>query len=173
MQKVLRINLHARNQGLQKTRRKTLRDAKKAWFDFANGRVTVDRKNRDLVKTERRNRREDWMAGPLAPKRDVGIKEGLYGVLDPNMVRGPEYPVHVSKWPQHEGWTLESKWEGYGNEGNIIEGDRVCVIHGHDSIRGKIGEVTEVNRERREVIIQDVNIVSLHHEFKANRHGFS
>jgi ribosomal protein L24 len=54
----------------------------------------------------------------------------------------------------------EETWEGIGNEGNIVVGDRVCVVRGQDNVKGKIGVVTDVDLEKAELKINGVNEVS-------------
>lgn len=162
MQKVLRINLNARNQGLQKARRKHLKDLRKKWQAHDDHRVILDRSTRNLVKTERKERREDWLAGPLAPKRDVGKNYGVYGALPSSFMRGPEIPDAVSKWPKSKGDDLiGDDWKGKGNEGNLVVGDRVCVVRGADTILGQIGTIHEISKERRELTVKGLNTVCL------------
>lgn len=162
MQKVLRINLNARNQALQKARRKHLKDLRSKWAEHDDHRVVLDRDTRNLIKTERKQRREDWVAGPLAPKRDVGLQNGVYGSLNSAFMRGPDVPDADSKWPKSKGDDLiGDDWKGKGNEGNLVEGDRVCVVRGADAILGKIGTIKELSRERRELTIEGLNTVCL------------
>lgn len=172
MQKVLRINLNARNQGLKKARRANLKDVKNKWYEHETTSVLLAKEQRNLVKLERKNRREDWIAGPLAPKRDVGAKQGLYGTVNTRMMMGPELPESAWKGPKGNGWDETGtegregeepvEWTGYGNEGNIALGDRVCVVRGHASIKGKLGRVKEIHRSRKEITIEGVNMVCLH-----------
>ncbi|TKA62263.1 hypothetical protein B0A49_10408 [Cryomyces minteri] len=87
-----------------------------------------------VIKEARRNRREDWDLGPLAPRRDVGENKQYYGTVNQNTLRGVEIP----KKKRTELWT-------------IVEGDRVVLLTGRD--KGKIGEVESVNKETEEVEI--------------------
>ncbi|KEF56103.1 uncharacterized protein A1O9_07684 [Exophiala aquamarina CBS 119918] len=158
MQKVLRINLNARNQALQKARRKHLKELKKDWQTHDDHRILLDRESRTLVKNERKERREDWFAGPLAPKRDVGKNHAVYGALSSAFMKGPDIPNALSKWPKSKGDDLiGDDWRGKGNEGNLVEGDRVCVVHGADAIVGQIGTIHEIFKERRELTIKGFN----------------
>jgi len=162
MQKVLRINLNARNQGLQKARRKHLKGLKEEWQKHDDHQIRLGRETRNIVKTERRERREDWFAGPLAPKRDVGANAAVYGALSGTFMRGPDIPDALSKWPKSKGDDLiGDNWTGKGNEGNLVEGDRVCVIRGAEDILGQIGTIQELFKERRELTIKNLNTVCL------------
>lgn len=162
MQKVLRINLNARNQALKKARRSHLKDMRKQWGQHDDHKIYQLRETRNMVKTERQERREDWISGPLAPKRDVGLKHGNYGTLDSQFMQSPDIPGALSKWPKSKGDDLiGDDWKGTGNHGNLVEGDRVCVIRGTDAIRGQIGIIKEVFPERAELTIDGLNIVCL------------
>ena len=133
MQKVLRRSLLARNQQLKRTRR-----ADKA---FHRTRLLRERAFIKNVKAERQNRREDWMLGPLAPKRDVGAKKFEYGLMDPIAHQLPEVPKRDRL-----------------KRINFAAGDRVCIIRGLG--RGKIGEIKDINVEHQSVFLTGVNEVS-------------
>jgi hypothetical protein len=126
MQKVLRINILARNKAARKTRRQGLKDLKQEWYDHDQREILHRRAELDQVRAERIARREDWMLGPLAPKRDVGLKQGVYGTIDHVQLKGPELPAAVRKGPKSSGGDIEGreglegkgegeKWEGEGN----------------------------------------------------------
>ncbi|KIW18587.1 hypothetical protein PV08_02875 [Exophiala spinifera] len=157
MQKILRINLQARNQALKAERRKNLKDLKSAWREHDRRQIEIERVKRKYVKEERKNRREDWLAGPLAPKRNVAEKAATYGAASLLLHDGPTFPERALKGPKNE----EEELEGFGNEGNIVVGDRVCVVSGHQGILGRIGQVIEVHRERKEITIEGVNMADL------------
>lgn len=170
MQKVLRINLLARNQALRNARRKNLKKVKEEWTEHDQRRVAIDRAERGIVKDERRHRREDWIAGPLAPKRDVGKQQELFGTVSGMLAQGATFPERVRRGPRGNGWDpvgaegLEGEhkeWEGVGNDGNIVEGDRVCVVQGKEELIGKIGRVKSVFAEQRLVSIEGLNMVRI------------
>ena len=144
MQKVLRQNLLARNQNIRVARKKQFKELKKEWAKYDQGKLVVDRSTRDAIKDERRARREDWIQGPLAPNRNVGLKRGTYGTVHQALTRGPELP----------------KRERYeGDEVLFAVGDRVCVVRG--SSKGRIGRIKEISLDRAEVLVEGVNAVSL------------
>ncbi|KAK6376021.1 hypothetical protein LTS17_007272 [Exophiala oligosperma] len=157
MQKILRINLQARNQALKAERRKNLKDLKSAWREHDLRQIQIEKVRRKYVKDERKNRREDWLAGPLAPKRNVAEKAETYGAASLLLHDGPPFPERALKGPKNE----EEELEGFGNEGNIVVGDRVCVVGGHQGILGRIGEVIEVHRERKEITIEGINVADM------------
>jgi large subunit ribosomal protein L24 len=174
MQKVLRINLLARNQALKAARRKNLKEVKAEWRTHDERQIAVEKAQRGFVKDERRHRREDWIAGLLAPKRNVGEKEKLLGTVEGLFAQGPSFPERARLGPKGNGWDPvgseglegeQKEWEGYGNEGNIVVGDRVCVVHGHENLIGRIGKVKEVSAERRQLTVDGVNMVRTRYPF--------
>ncbi|KKY28623.1 putative kow motif domain protein [Phaeomoniella chlamydospora] len=94
------------------------------------------------IRNERRARREDWILGPLAPKRDVGENRGAYGTR----------PMHHGQMPE----VIKSQRVKYIN---FAVGDRVCVLRGRDT--GKIGKVEKVEEESQTLRVQGVNRVDL------------
>lgn len=109
------------------------------------------------------------MLGPLASKRDVGLKQGVYGTIDHVQLKGPELPAAVRKGPKSSGWDIEGReglegegkeWEGEGNWGNIVKDDRIVVANGKEGVVGKIGIVKDVSLETEEVTVEGVNIVN-------------
>lgn len=97
----------------------------------------ADRWSRQAIKDERKNRREDWLCGPLAPQRDIGNRRDLYGTAGQEIIQAPEMPKR-----------LQAKDEEIG----IVAGDRVVLVRGLG--RGRIGEVSEVNRSTGTCILK-------------------
>lgn len=170
MQRILRINLLARNQALKAKRKKNLKEVKAEWREHSQRQIAIEKAKREFVKDERKNRREDWIAGPLASKRDAAERAELCGTASGVLAQGPNFPQRARKGPKGTGWDLvgsegpageHKEWEGEGNEGNIVAGDRVCVIHGHESIVGQIGTVKEVQSHRKELTIEGLNMVRI------------
>lgn len=86
-------------------------------------------------------RHEDWLLGPLAPKRDVGEARDTYGTLSPRRLRGVEKPkAHVKNW-------------------GIVAGERVVIVQEGHRERGKIGKVREVRKDAEECFVQGLNRV--------------
>ncbi|KAL9067344.1 MAG: hypothetical protein Q9161_006952 [Pseudevernia consocians] len=114
---------------------------------------------RTRVRAARVARREDWILGPLAPRRDdPGF--GEYGTVEARELKGPG--VRGGKGKGKKG--MRMRWE----ESLIYEGDRVVVVavggggqgpEGRDV--GRIGTVVEVRRELREVVVEDLNMVDV------------
>src|SRR6201999_4277072 len=104
MQRVLRINLQSRNQALKAARKKSRDDYLKDWKDYETRHTLTQKKRNEYAKAERQARREDWMLGPLAPKRDAGTKQGFYGTVSNLLYQGPVFPPKVRKGPKGVGW---------------------------------------------------------------------
>lgn len=140
MQRVIRRTALARNQA-QRKRILAAKDAEREELnDSLRQRFTFNRLELDNIRAERQRRREDWMRGPLAPKRDAGPEGKSFGALSPQAMNPPTIPKH-----------LRRKYI------NIAPGDRVCVIKGND--KGKINEVTRVDPGNETVTIKDTNMV--------------
>lgn len=83
---------------------------------------------RDLVRTARVNRREDYDCGPrLAPRRDIGEREFSYGAMHHRVLQPRKTMIGL---------------DGRAGVPLIAIGDRVVLLAGRD--RGKIGEVVDV-----------------------------
>lgn len=140
MQNVIRKTALARNQAQRKVilaekaaRRKEVKGAFRQ-------RVNFQRQALDNIRAQKKNAREDWMRGPLAPRRDVGLEGRTYGALSPEALNPPEVPKH-----------LRRKYF------NFVPGDRVCVIRGRD--KGNIDEILSVNHESETVTVRNMNMV--------------
>ena len=77
------------------------------------------------VRNERKNRREDWMLGPLAPMRDSGIDRQTYGATSPRALYG-----------------VKAMEEDKLKHIPFMKGDRVVVISGRE--KGKIGKIDNI-----------------------------
>ena len=98
--------------------------------------------NSKLIVDARKNRKEAWAAGALAPRQDVGEKAISYGTMDYfNMIPSEKDPEDRLPWY------------------HIVEGDRVVVTKGRD--KGRIGTLQEMIKERNSVSIKNVNMVDV------------
>ena len=82
------------------------------------------------------------MCGPLAPRRDVGLQRGVYGVANGGMTQ----PLKLPK-------SLQIK------EGDRLfaEKDRVVIVKGLD--KGKIGTIRQIDWESNSAIVEGLNTV--------------
>jgi len=168
MQKTVRINLQARKNLLKQAQKEKLAKTKLEWSQYHLQKQVTERKARQYVKEERANRREDWILGPLAPNRNVGVNKGTFGTVEPELIQTSAVPRSVRARPKIVGYDaadyegLDKKWAFTGDTivGNVVAGDRVVVVHGSERIRGTIGNVLSVDYEREELRIDNVNVVS-------------
>lgn len=167
MQKAIRINLQARKQAVKAAQRSREKQDYAAWKEYYQQKQMNDKKLREYIKEERAHRREDWMLGPLAPNRNVGLDKGTFGTIDVQSIQRPQIPKPAQGGPKVKG-DVATDWEGKhrklkfkGNTivGNVVVGDRVCVVHGHPRIKGQIGYVSVVDPEREELRITNINVV--------------
>lgn len=145
MEKSLRIQLFTRTSALRKTVLSQRRKDRTKWKRYQLELQNMDKGRFLLCKRERRVRREDWIAGPLAPMRDVGLLKEKYGTVQPQMTQFPDVPRNVKALKPLD----------YA----IVAGDRVVVVSGPDRIKGLIGQVGDVDKDKQVVTIIGVNVV--------------
>lgn len=143
MQKVIRATSRAKTQAERKYA------AEQAHNKIVNRKIRIS--DQKLINTERRNlikaariaRREDWLMGPLAPRRDVGDSKVTYGTLSPRLMQAP------------------AKEKSELKEWCIREGDRVVIIAPKHRDHGKIGKVKSVREIGEECTVEGLNMVCL------------
>ncbi|KAI9806191.1 MAG: hypothetical protein M1825_006306 [Sarcosagium campestre] len=142
MERVLRRTSLAKAQAIKKLAKRAEKNA------------AIDRKVKKLqhqqvskapgqdILAERRNRREDWELGPLAPRRDVGTERELIGAMDGRRARLREVPreERIRFWP-------------------IVPDDRVVLLDGRD--KGKIGVVKTTNSKTNGLTVSGLNMVEI------------
>lgn len=148
MQKVIRRTILAERQAarrLAKRKDKLHRE----WAKTNREQNNYNRKDEiSLLKQVRKDRREDWELGPLAPKRDVGDKKDTYGTVSSQRLRGPIL----------EKKDAEEAMKPFGGRYlNIVKGDRVVLLEGRD--KGKIGKIITVNPKSVECTVEGLNMV--------------
>ncbi|SLM40405.1 Translation protein SH3-like domain [Lasallia pustulata] len=95
------------------------------------------------IQAERLARREDWIMGPLAPRRDVGENKDLYGTVSTRRLQG----VDVAE-DKRKDWCLKVN-------------DRVVIaVEGHRD-RGKIGQIREIREKAQEAFVAGLNRVDI------------
>lgn len=147
MQKVIRRTVLAEAQAARRLARLKER--------FEREKAKTKRENVDFIKRgesadikiARRTRREDWDLGPLAPRRDVGLKKETYGTISSMRIRGETMSLAERLLVNPEG----------GRYANIVVNDRVVLLEGRD--KGKIGKVIEVDAKRQEITVEGLNLV--------------
>jgi large subunit ribosomal protein L24 len=150
MQKILRRSALAEAQAVRrrvKRRDYDLRMKRKNQRENDNYKLRLVNAN---IVQERKNRREDYELGPLAPRRDVGSQKETYGTVSQWAMTGPKL-------------TWEQRKEMYPDTAlrylNIRVDDRVVLLQGRD--KGKIGKVLQIDRMKMEVVVEGLNLVRL------------
>jgi large subunit ribosomal protein L24 len=136
MQRVIRRTALAKNQAQRKARIAAKKEQRIDNKEALRQRFQDDRYRLDAEKNARTRRRDDWMRGPLAPKRDSGPEAQYYGALPPHAVHAPKVAKH-----------LQRKFI------NLAPGDRVCLLKGQN--KGKILEVMRVDPETETVTVKN------------------
>ncbi|EEH18537.2 hypothetical protein PABG_07597 [Paracoccidioides brasiliensis Pb03] len=142
MQKVIRRATLAANQAKRKARIQAEKDRREEIKKYIRERQQHQQMILDQVNNERKSRREDWLKGPLAPKRDYASLQGLHGTLPPPFTNPPSLPrANRAKFV------------------NFAPGDRVVVINGRE--RGRIGTVSAINAKSQTMTINGINKVDI------------
>lgn len=102
----------------------------------------------ETLQRSRRERKEDWDLGPLAPRRDVGNFKDTYGTLPGNQTEGLELS-------REEKVKCLVAWGG--SKANVRIGDRVVALAGRD--KGKIGKIISIDSKKLEAKVEDLNKV--------------
>ncbi|KAI1506532.1 hypothetical protein F5X99DRAFT_403894 [Biscogniauxia marginata] len=92
--------------------------------------------------------RDDWMLGPLASRQDVGEWAEAKGAIHEARVQGSSRLTLAMR-------NRRCQWAGGAYNLNLVVGDRVVLIDGPD--KGRIGLIKEIDHERAEVSVQDLN----------------
>lgn len=142
MQKVIQRTEAAIRQASRRRARTKDHTAKSESWERNSNTQRQRKHHNELIRQARRNRKEDWEAGLLAPRRDVGDKAITYGAVDIYNMQAPD------KDPEDR-----PKWF------HIREADRVVVIRGRD--KGKIGSVTSVDKEKVAVCVRGMNLADV------------
>jgi hypothetical protein len=162
MQKALRSQLLSRNSAASKYRKSIYKSRWKEEQDYQNASRIQSRIRRFNVRTERKNRREDWIGGELAGDRNTGMRKGVLGSAHMSALQSGSVPGHILQGPGEKDAHLgmRREWEGEGNLFNIVVGDRVVVVRGSEGVAGKVGLVEEVDVMKGELKVKGVNLVS-------------
>lgn len=141
MQKVIRATDRAKTQAQRK------RVAEQTHNRIINRKLRINEMSkinlevRTRIIAARTARREDWLMGPLAPRRDVGNFKETYGTVSPRQLRSP--PKEKGQWKD---WCIR-------------EGDRVVVVGARHRERGNIGKVKNVREASEECTVSGLNMV--------------
>lgn len=142
MQKILRRTALSKRQATRRAANRAGKDRSDDRKLRVNEQTQINTELRTNIIAARNSRREDWLLGPLAPKRDVGGSKDTYGTIGTRALRRVE------------------KAEGEWKDWCIVEGDRVVVVEDGHRDRGKIGRVREVRARAEECTVEGLNQVS-------------
>lgn len=142
MQKVLRRSQNATRLAVKKNK-DFQKSKERADLKLYNQNVRrIQRSVANNIKDARKNRRIDWEAGSLAPRRDVGDKAETYGTTS-------LFDFHAPNLLQKDRKT----WIP------IAAGDRVVITKGRE--RGKIGTVGEVQKDKGMVVVPGMSPIDI------------
>ena len=142
MQKVIQRTKAAQRQAVRRLQKEKEHIERGQAYNRRQEAQRVRKYNSSLIADARKNRKEDWALGPLAPRRDVGDNADSYGSV----------PIFNFQLPDKNP-NVRPKWF------HISEGDRVVVVKGRE--KGKIGIVNDLNKEKVSVQVRDVNVADI------------
>ncbi|KAJ5625947.1 hypothetical protein N7510_002256 [Penicillium lagena] len=142
MQRVIQRTTAARKQAQQKILKNSKKPDPETKRQQFRAQVEYNKALAQQKKDAVKNRREDWIKGPLAPKRDSGLEVFSYGGVSPQLVQPPPLPKHKRR--KHV---------------LFAPGDRVCVVNGKE--KGKISEISGVKEEEDMVFLKNTNMADV------------
>lgn len=165
MQKAVRLNILTRNNTAKQSKKVLERKTKEEWKEWHQHTNRQKAIQVEHEAEERLTRRQDWMAGPLAPNRNSGLQKGIYGTIELGLGTLPDVPKSVRAGPKTKGYAVttddeKDRFKGTTIVGNVVENDRVVIVAGPERLRGLIGTVNHVDMEKEEVKLRNVNTVS-------------
>jgi large subunit ribosomal protein L24 len=141
MQKVIRRTLLAKRQAARRNAVRAGKSSSDARELRKMGLKRISQSLRADTQAARVARREDWLLGPLAPRRDAGDAREAYGAVDTVRMQSVE--------------KVKGTWRRWG----IVEGDRVVIVQEGHRERGFIGIVSEVREKSEDCIVRGLNKV--------------
>ncbi|KAF2235172.1 hypothetical protein EV356DRAFT_445390 [Viridothelium virens] len=142
MQRVLGRSAAAERQAARRLSKLRDKKLKKSINRYRVEVTQMKSRNVQTVKEARRQRKEDWELGPLAPKRDVGDNAERYGTMDTRQMHLPQ----LLKKDRMKHWFIR-------------EGDRVAIVKGRD--QGQIGKVLAIHKDSESVSISGLNMMEV------------
>lgn len=143
MQKVIRATERAKVQARRRTLIRRARENRQQRTLLKRREQTAAKDKHAIIQAARIARREDWLFGSLAPRRDSGDSRGTYGTVKFQYVQG------VAKL-------------GRPRDYCIAEGDRVVVVDGNFPEQGRIGTVKELRIRAETCLIEGFHMVCFH-----------
>lgn len=141
MQKIIRATNRAKTQARRKSVIEKAQNKRSEYIYQRYNEKVRDQDFRSAVRAARSARREDWLLGPLAPRRDVGEMKDVYGTVNIRQLQRVD------------------KGDGRWKDWCIREGDRVVITGSKQRDRGKIGIVSSVNEKAEDCIVKGFNLV--------------
>ncbi|MCJ1426248.1 hypothetical protein MMC29_004151 [Sticta canariensis] len=141
MQKVIRATERAKTQARRKNVMKRARadSEQRTLVRTQQNRRAKDRHS--LIQAARIARREDWLLGPLAPRRDLGSSTNTYGAIHPRIVQDVNKHENIRDYC-------------------IAKGDRVVMV-GEFPEKGLIGTVKSVAERAETCMVAGFNMVDV------------
>ncbi|KAI1368949.1 hypothetical protein F5Y08DRAFT_294241 [Xylaria arbuscula] len=152
MQKILRRVATAERVAAKRKSNKTLKVYRQERWKEVESDANRFKTLRSEIEETKQMIRDDWAAGPLAPRADVGKAHGAFGSINEYRYSGNKYfPLYQRN--------ARCQWAGGAYYLNLAVGDRVVLLDGPD--KGRIGVIENLNMDTAEVTIKDLNKANL------------
>lgn len=153
MQKLVKRTAQAQRQAGKRAQKTAYRHRNKERWQFAQNLKSTNQEINQNIKDARKARYEDWVMGPLAPKRDLGVN--YYGAVTEQIRLTHDHSGVHNVRPSVVAKRCE--WAGSPHQLNLAEGDRVVILEGKD--KGKLDRIESINRDLGTVTLQEHNKV--------------
>ncbi|KAL9052223.1 MAG: hypothetical protein Q9162_005548 [Coniocarpon cinnabarinum] len=147
MQKVLRRTAYSQRRGkkLKQIQDETKERHARAAFKSEVRQINAQRQ--EAIYAERGRRRVNWELGPLSPWRSNFshlVQETRFGAWDMQQAQVVEKP------PRDRAKHLMFR-----------EGDRVAVVEGHESVKGRVGKIKNVDEKGETLTVTGINMADV------------
>lgn len=148
MQKILRRVNTAERVAVKRQKVKALGAYKRDRREDFDNQVQHVARVRTEIEDAKQIIRDDWAAGPIAPRTDVGEAHNAFGAISSLRYNRPSYYRLTIR-------NARCQWAGGAYYLCLAKGDRVVLLEGPD--KGRVGVVHDINKDTAELTVKDLN----------------
>ncbi|KAF4121960.1 large subunit ribosomal protein L24 [Geosmithia morbida] len=152
MEKLVKRTVQAQRQAGRRAHQSIRRHRNTQRWEMVRMLKSTNNEIRQNLSDARKARYEDWVMGPLAPKRDLGYN--VYGTITEPTRLTHESGSGVHSIRPHV-VAKRCEWAGSPHQLNLAVGDRIVILEGRD--RGKLDRIESINSELGTVTLMENN----------------